>query len=114
MMRMPYEWFVGSRYLRSGHRNRFISFISIISIVGLALGVWLLIVVLSVMNGFELELRQRILSMTSHATLMGLEGRLDDWPRIRARALENPAVLAAAPYIEDQGMLVNGEHVSGA
>ena len=114
MMRASYEWFVGSRYLRSGHRNRFISFISLISMLGLALGVAVLIVVLSVMNGFELELRQRILSMTSHATLMGLEGRLDDWPAIRARALENPAVIAAAPYIEDQGMLVNGEHVSGA
>jgi lipoprotein-releasing system permease protein len=82
--------------------------------LGLALGVAVLIVVLYVMNGFELELRQRILSMTSHATLMGLSGRLDDWPRIRAAALENPSVLAAAPYIEDQGMLVNGEHVSGA
>ena len=114
MMRAPYEWFVGSRYLRSGHRNRFISFISLISMLGLALGVAVLIVVLSVMNGFELELRQRILSMTSHATLMGLSGRLDEWPRIRARALENPAVQAAAPYVEDQGMLVNGEHVSGA
>jgi lipoprotein-releasing system permease protein len=114
MMRAPYEWFVGSRYLRSGHRNRFISFISLISMLGLALGVAVLIVVLSVMNGFERELRQRILSMTSHATLMGLEGRLDDWPHIRARALENPEVVAAAPYIEDQGMLVNGEHVSGA
>ncbi len=114
MMRMPYEWFVGSRYLRSGHRNRFISFISLISMLGLALGVAVLIVVLSVMNGFELELRQRILSMTSHATLMGLEGRLDDWERIRTRSLENPAVIAAAPYVEDQGMLVNGEHVSGA
>ena len=114
MMRAPYEWFVGSRYLRSGHRNRFISFISLISMLGLALGVAVLIVVLSVMNGFELELRQRILSMTSHATLMGLEGRLDDWQRIRTRALENPAVVAAAPYIEDQGMLVNGEQVSGA
>ncbi len=114
MMRMPYEWFVGSRYLRSSHRNRFISFISLISMLGLALGVAVLIVVLSVMNGFEHELRQRILSMTSHATLMGLEGRLEDWPQIRARALENPAVVAAAPYVEDQGMLVNGEHVSGA
>lgn len=114
MMRAPYEWFIGSRYLRSGHRNRFISFISLISMLGLALGVAVLIVVLSVMNGFEHELRQRILSMTSHATLMGLQGRLDDWRHIRARSLENPAVIAAAPYIEDQGMLVNGEQVSGA
>jgi len=114
MMRVPYEWFIGSRYLRSGHRNRFISFIALISMLGLALGVAALIVVLSVMNGFEHELRQRILSMTSHATLMGLNGRLDDWARIRDEALENPAVVAAVPYIEDQGMLVNGERVSGA
>jgi len=113
MMRVPYEWFIGSRYLRSGHRNRFISFIALISILGLALGVAALIVVLSVMNGFEHELRQRILSMTSHATLMGLRGHLDDWPRVRAQALEDPAVAAAVPYIEDQGMLVNGERVSG-
>jgi lipoprotein-releasing system permease protein len=101
-------------HLRSGHRNRFISFIALISILGLALGVAALIVVLSVMNGFEYELRQRILSMTSHATLMGLRGRLDDWPRVRAQALADPAVERAVPYIEDQGMLVNGERVSGA
>jgi lipoprotein-releasing system permease protein len=114
MMGVPYEWLIGSRYLRSGHRNRFISFIALISMLGLALGVATLIVVLSVMNGFEHELRQRILSMTSHATLMGLRGRLDDWPRVRAQALENSAVAVAVPYIEDQGMLVNGERVSGA
>lgn len=112
-MRIPYEWFIGSRYLRSGHRNRFISFIALISMLGLALGVATLIVVLSVMNGFEHELRQRILSMTSHATLMGLRGKLEDWPRVRAEALKDPAVLAAVPYVEDQGMLVNGERVSG-
>jgi lipoprotein-releasing system permease protein len=113
-MRAPYEWLIGSRYLRSGHRNRFISFIALISILGLALGVAALIVVLSVMNGFEHELRQRILSMTSHATLMGLDGRLEEWPRVQAQALEDPAVEVAVPYIEDQGMLVAGERVSGA
>lgn len=112
-MSVPYEWFIGSRYLRSGHRNRFISFIALISMLGLALGVAALIVVLSVMNGFEHELRQRILSMTSHATLMGLRGKLEDWSHVRAEALKDPAVLAAVPYIEDQGMLVNGEKVSG-
>lgn len=108
-----YEWFVGTRYLRSGHRNRFISFISLISMVGLALGVAVLIVVLSVMNGFGTELRHRILGMTAHATIMGLEGRLEDWQTVRAAALKNPAVTAAAPYIEEQGMLVNGTRVSG-
>ena len=109
-----YEWYVGSRYLRSGHRNRFISVIALISIAGLMLGVAVLIVVLSVMNGFEHELRNRILSMTPHATIMGLEGRLEDWRQIRDRVQKMPAVTAAAPYIEDQGMLVNGSHVSGA
>lgn len=114
MKRLPYEWFVGTRYLRSGHRNRFISFISLISILGLALGVAVLIVVLSVMNGFEYELRQRILSMTSHATVLGLEGRLDEWRSVREAVLRNPEIVAAAPYIEDQAMLVNGGRVSGA
>jgi lipoprotein-releasing system permease protein len=109
-----YEWYVGSRYLRSGHRNRFISFIALISIAGLMLGVAVLIVVLSVMNGFEHELRNRILSMTPHATIMGLEGRLEGWKAIRDRVEKMPAVTAAAPYVEDQGMLVNGAHVSGA
>lgn len=114
MMLSGYEWHVGSRYLRSGHRNRFISFISLISIAGLMLGVWALIVVLSVMNGFEHELRNRILSMTPHASIMGLQGRLEPWREIRARVEKMPAVMAAAPYVEDQGMLVNGSHVSGA
>ena len=109
-----YEWYVGSRYLRSGHRNRFISFISLISIAGLTLGVWALIVVLSVMNGFEHELRNRILSMTPHASIMGLQGRLEPWREIREQVEKMPAVVAAAPYVEDQGMLVNGSRVSGA
>lgn len=108
-----YEWFVGLRYLRSGHRNRFISFISLISIVGLALGVAVLIAVLSVMNGFDHEIRQRILGMTAHATLMGPTGSLPDWQRAREIALANPAVRAAVPYVEDQAMLVNGSRVSG-
>jgi lipoprotein-releasing system permease protein len=113
-IRTGYEWIIGSRYLRSGHRNRFISFISVISMLGLALGVAVLIVVLSVMNGFQQELRQRILSMTAHATLMGPDGTLKDWRRAREIALANDAVEAAAPYVEDQAMLVNGNRVSGA
>src|SRR5688572_12132743 len=114
MMRSTYEWFVGTRYLRSGHRNRFISFISLISMLGLALGVAVLIVVLSVVNGFERELRERILGMTAHAELTGLQGRLDDWRHVREMALKNPQVRAGAPFIEEQGMLVNGAQISGA
>ncbi len=108
-----YEWFVGLRYLNSAHRNRFISFISLISIVGLAAGVIVLIAVLSVMNGFDHEIRQRILGMTAHATLMGPEGPLYDWQRAREIALANARVRAAVPYVEDQAMLVNGTRVSG-
>ena len=111
-----YEWFIGLRYLRSGHRNRFISFISVISIAGLALGVIALIAVLSVMNGFEQEIRHRILGATAHATLMGPEGTLPQWQRAREVALANGRVRAAVPYVEDQVMLVsvNGSRVSGA
>jgi lipoprotein-releasing system permease protein len=113
MSARPFEWFIGTRYLRSGHRNGFISFISLISMIGLALGVMTLIVVLSVMNGFESELRQRILNMTAHATLIGDDGHLANWPRARDIAKGDPDVVAAAPYVEDQGMLIHGEHVSG-
>jgi lipoprotein-releasing system permease protein len=112
-MPTPYEWFIGSRYLRSGHKNRFISFIAVISIVGLSLGVAVLIVVLSFMNGFEQELKQRILSMTAHATLMGPDGTLPDWRTAREIALANDTVRAAVPYVEDQAMLVHGSRVSG-
>jgi lipoprotein-releasing system permease protein len=75
-----YEWLIGTRYLRSAHRRGFVSFVALISVAGLMLGVAVLIVVLSVMNGFERELRARASSsVTSHATLMGLEGALPDW-----------------------------------
>lgn len=113
MSKAPFEWFIGTRYLRAGHRNRFISFISAISMLGLALGVAVLIVVLSVSNGFEAELRQRILGVASHATMTDLNNRLADWRSIKQTALENPSVIAAAPYIEEQAMLVNGSRVTG-
>jgi len=112
-MRSFYEWSIATRYLRSTHRRGFVSFVSMMSVVGLALGVGVLIVVLSVMNGFERELRERILSVTSHATLTGLEGTLADWRMARAAALREPGVIAAAPYIEEQAMLANGQHVAG-
>ena len=109
-----YELLIGLRYLRSGHGNRFVSFISIISMVGVALGVAVLIVVLSVMNGFEQELRGRILSLTSHATLSAFGSGLPDWQSMAEKVGENPEVVVAAPYIEDQVLLIAGDKSSGA
>ncbi|MEP7313325.1 MAG: ABC transporter permease, partial [Pseudomonadota bacterium] len=114
MATLPYEWRIGSRYLRSTHRRGFVSFIAAICVMGLMLGVAVLIVVLSVMNGFEKELRTRILTVTSHATLMGLEGPLPDWRMAREKALVQPGVTAAIPYIEAQAMLAAGERLTGA
>jgi lipoprotein-releasing system permease protein len=113
-VRIPYEWLIGTRYLRSTHRRGFVSFVAIVSVLGLALGVATLIVVLSVMNGFQREIRSRILSVTSHATMMGLEGNLTNWQNIRAEVLKQPGVVAAAPYIEEQAMLANHAHIDGA
>jgi lipoprotein-releasing system permease protein len=113
-MPIPYEWLIGTRYLRSTHRRGFVSFVAIVSVLGLALGVATLIVVLSVMNGFQREIRARILSVSSHATMMGLEGNLSNWQTIQHEVLKQPGVLAAAPYIEQQAMLANGAHIDGA
>jgi lipoprotein-releasing system permease protein len=113
-MMFGYEFFIGRRYLRSARGNRFVSFISMISMAGIALGVAVLIVVLSVMNGFEDELRTRILSMTSHATITGFNSNLSDWPTVATRARANPNVTAVAPFVEGQAMLVAGELTSGA
>ncbi|HQW10399.1 MAG TPA: lipoprotein-releasing ABC transporter permease subunit [Steroidobacteraceae bacterium] len=109
-----YEWWIGTRYLASTHRRGFVSIVALISVMGLMLGVTVLIVVLSVMNGFERELRTRILAVTAHATLTGLEGTLDDWRGARGVALRTPGVRAAVPYIESQSMLVRGEAIAGA
>jgi lipoprotein-releasing system permease protein len=109
-----YEWLIGTRYLRSAHRRGFVSFVALISVLGLTLGVATLIVVLSVMNGFERELRTRILSVTAHATLSGLDGALADWRAARAAAMRQAGVLAAVPYIDEQAMLANGQRITGA
>lgn len=113
MRRAPYEWLIGTRYLRSTHRRGFVSFVALMSVFGLMLGVATLITVLSVMNGFERELRSRILSVTSHATISGIEGALDDWRAVQQAALKHPGVQAAVPYIEQQSMLANGVYVAG-
>ena len=113
-MNVRYEWLVGTRYLRATRGRGFLSFLSVVSVVGLALGVAVLIVVLSVMNGFERELRGRILSVTSHAMLMGQEGLLEDWRAARVRALATPGVVAAVPYVEQQSMLARAGRTAGA
>ena len=112
-MNVALEWMIARRYLSSHHRNRFVSFISGISMGGLALGVAALVVVLSVMNGFETELRTRILDTTAHATLAGPNGAIADWRHAAEVAAATPGVVAVAPYIEDKGMLVRGEDVAG-
>ena len=113
-MSSPYEWLVGTRYLRSTHRRGFVSFVALMSVCGLALGVATLIVVLSVMNGFGRELRSRILSVTSDATIMGLQGTIPDWRSMQKRVEREPGVRIAAPYVEEQSMLTHGQHVLGA
>ena len=110
----PYEWLIGTRYLRSSHRRGFVSFVALMSVLGLMLGVATLIVVLSVMNGFERELRNRMLSVTSHATLTGLDETLPDWHLVQQAALRQPGVQAAVPYIEAQAMLSHANKIAAA
>jgi lipoprotein-releasing system permease protein len=112
-MKQPYELFMALRYLRARSRNGFISFISLVSMIGIGLAVALLIVVMSVMNGFQSELQQRILGVVSHAALIGYEGPLDDWRALRDRVLEYPEVSNAAPYVEGQGMVVFRDDLAG-
>jgi lipoprotein-releasing system permease protein len=109
-----YEWLLGTRYLRSTRRRGFLSLVAAMAGLGLTLGVAVLIVVLSVMNGFERELRSRILSVTSHATLTGLDGALPDWRAARAAALTLPSVRTAVPFIEAQAMIARGSRVLAA
>jgi lipoprotein-releasing system permease protein len=113
-MFQPKELFIGLRYIRAKRKSHFVSFIAFISIAGVALGVFALIVVLSVMNGFGNELRDRTLSMTSHATISGYDGYLRDWPAVIEKAEKNKEVIAAAPYISKEVMLSNGRRVSGS
>jgi len=108
-----YEGFLGLRYLRASPKRGFLSLIAGIAILGLALGVAVLIVVLSVMNGFEEELRTRILSLTAHATISGLEGRIEDWQPKLEQLEHFPGVVAVAPYIEEQGMMTRGDKSAG-
>ena len=104
----PVELFVGLRYLRAKRRTRFVSFITLISLLGIALGVAALIVILSVMNGFEGELRTRLLSMTAHGSVSRTGGKVEDWPALAADIAAEPGVIAAAPFVQVEGMIQAG------
>jgi lipoprotein-releasing system permease protein len=104
-MLKPASLFIGLRYTRAKRRNHFISFIALASTIGIALGVTVLITVLSVMNGFERELQQRILGMAPHVVITGLSGRLDNWQDVAERLSGLEGMAATAPYITTQGMV---------
>jgi len=112
-MYKPLEAFIGLRYLRAKRRNHFISFISLVSMMGIALGVTTLITVISVMNGFEKELRARILGAIAHATIRPVDGVMTDWESVILQAEKHPDVDGAAPFIEE-GVWLQGDESSGA
>lgn len=107
----PLPFFIGLRYTRAKRRNHFISFISLISMLGLTLGVLVMILVLSVMNGFDRELRTRILGMVPHASINGYQP-IDDWRSLATELEAHPGVAAAAPFIQLQGMLTHNGSVA--
>ena len=111
---LPFELLIGLRYTHAKRRNHFISFISIVSMAGIALGVMALIVVLSVMNGFQEELRARILGVAAHLEISAPGERLTGWQDVLAQAQQNLDVVSGAPYVNAQGMLANGDMVRGA
>jgi len=111
---LPFELQIGLRYTHAKRSNHFISFISIVSMAGIALGVMALIVVLSVMNGFQEELRARILGVAAHLEISGPADQLADWRGVLLQAKQNKNVVSGAPYVNAQGMLANGDNVRGA
>ena len=109
-----FEMWIGSRYVRSRSRNSFVSLISAISMLGIAIAVLVLIVVMSVVNGFERELKDRLLAMTAHASIEDVNGELADADAVLEVAMRNERVRAAAPYVDGQALLVSGSELSGA
>jgi len=109
----PFELFVGLRYTRAKRRTHFISFISMISMLGIALGIAALITVMSVMNGFEKEIRARILGAAAHIQLLGGEAGIAGWEALAEKARAHPEVVAAAPFVQAQGLLSTGSAVRG-
>lgn len=108
----PLSLYIGLRYTAAKRRNHFISFISLTSMIGLMLGVAVLIIVLSVMNGFDRELKQRILGMVPHAVILG-DGPLEDWEQVDEQVSKHPSVIAAAPFVQGQAMVTGGGNVRG-
>jgi len=109
-----FEYWIGSRYVRSRSSNSFVSLISAISMLGIAIAVIVLIVVMSVVNGFERELKDRLLAMTAHASIEATDGRLENSGELSAIALSNPRVSAVAPYVDGKALLVFEKQISGA
>ncbi|MFN7642636.1 MAG: lipoprotein-releasing ABC transporter permease subunit [Burkholderiales bacterium] len=115
-MMAPYEWQIGWRYTRAGRtgrRNGFISFISGVSMMGIALGVAALIIVLSVMNGFQKEVRDRMLSVLSHIEVIATDKPMLDWPAVLEQTRRDPRIVAGAPYVSGQAMLTRDDSVRG-
>src|SRR6201986_491156 len=115
-LKLPYEWQIGWRYTRAAKRTTgtgFISFIALVSMSGIALGVAALIVVLSVMNGFQKEVRDRMLSVLAHVEVFNPETGIADWQQLAAEAKKGPAVREAAPYVQGQAMLLLDDIVRG-
>ncbi|WP_423708071.1 lipoprotein-releasing ABC transporter permease subunit [Undibacterium sp. WLX3042] len=116
MKNLSFEWLVGLRYTRAGRRsgrNSFISFISMISMFGIALGVAALIIVLSVMNGFQKEVRDRMLSVLSHIEVFDAAGSMPDWKNTALQAQKNSSVIASAPYVDGQAMIIRDDVMRG-
>ena len=113
-MGQRFETWIGNRYVRSRSSNNFVSLISAISMLGIAIAVSVLIIVLSVVNGFERELKDRLLAMTSHASIEGVDSELADWQSLLGTAEQNDRVAGAAPYVSGQALMVFGERLSGA
>jgi lipoprotein-releasing system permease protein len=117
-MNLPYEWRVGWRYTRASRttrRNGFISFISGVSVLGIGLGVAALIIVLSVMNGFQKEVRDRMLSVVAHVELYDANGAaLPDWHALADKARRHPDVIGAAPFVPAQALIARGDDMRGA
>ena len=105
----PLEWRIAARYLRARSDNGFLSFIAVVGVLGVAIGVAVLLVVLGVMNGFERELKDRILAVAAHATISGLDGPLQDWQALATRVAAEPGVHAVAPYVEERALLAHGD-----
>jgi lipoprotein-releasing system permease protein len=110
----PLSLFIGLRYTRAKRQNHFISFISMASMLGIALGIAALITVMSVMNGFQKEVRARILGVSAHVQIMGYENGLDQWQTVREVAMKNPEVVATAAFVNGQGLLTYTSNVRGA